>query len=62
MRLPDWCYSKPKLLRFPVWLLNEDIVELDGQVYRFHGVIRRFKDLEAMRQYFASAKQEAKGK
>ena len=52
MSLPDWCYSKLRPLTFPIWLRKGDIVEIDGQAHHFHGVIRRFTDLQAVQRYF----------
>ena len=62
MGLPDWCYSQPRPLTFPAWLLKGDIVELDGQAYCFHGLIRRFKNLDEMREHFTAEKLSKNGK
>jgi hypothetical protein len=36
---------------FPVYLLWRDVVEIDGQRYRFNGLLRRFRNEQALRDY-----------
>ncbi|SKA25339.1 hypothetical protein SAMN02745126_04515 [Enhydrobacter aerosaccus] len=50
--LPNWLYSKPRPVQFPLWLLAGDIVEIGGRVYVFRGLIRRFKRLDDLHRHF----------
>jgi hypothetical protein len=47
-RLPDWAYGRPRRLRFPLWLLKGDEVEIDGLWHRFPAIVRRFDDLDSL--------------
>jgi len=41
-------------ITFPAYLLWGDVVEIDGQRHKFRGVLRRFRNELALRDYFGA--------
>jgi hypothetical protein len=49
---------------FPVYLLWGDVVEINGQLHRFKGVLRRFRNEQALVDFFGgdNSRQSMAGK